>query len=338
MDQNASTALMMVFGVLVFVIALSISMFMLSSVMNASEALTKFSDTTLYYDNVELDPYASMEIYHTLDGEAIASRYGISDIAVTRDSTTFEITQVTCNVQGYATTITYERGKTLPRVDPERSIEFLRNCADEYQREFKWAFSERRVSAETIVPTLYRYDKEYFCVNIYDKDGHLIQVFDTKIENQVFDAVRNTNASLDGTQPGKTFAPDKLKKNIRDYSFIRIFNNNDPGFSIRRPFSNYDDLENNLYMFGVPWMGNPANIKTRIDFFVNGQSGYINNTYVDYRNNAFYDARTKGHEFIETFISYSYTGKTFTSDEGDKLVEGASSKDKITIIYTEVEN
>ena len=250
----------------------------------------------------------------------------------------WEVSLVQCTVQGIPTTITYERGKSLPTVNPERSIEFLRNCADEYQREFNFVFSERRVSAETIIPTLYRYDKEYFCVNIYDNDNNLIQVFDTKLEGQVFDAVRNTYATLDGTYPGQTFTSEREKKNARDYSFMKIFNDKEDPLVPSRPFSDdgYDKLTNNVYMFGVPWMGNPANIKTRVDFFVNGQSGYINNTYVDYRNNAFYKARMEGREFRETFISYSYTGQTFTSDEGDTFVEGASSKDKITIIYTEV--
>lgn len=336
MDQNANTAMMMAFGIIVFVLALSISMFMLSSVMNVSEVLTKYSDTTLYYDNVELDPYAAMEIYTSLDGGVIANSYGISSIDVQRDSVTDEVSTVICTVNGVATTITYDRGKTLPTVNPESSIEFIRRCAEEYQRVYNVEFSERRVSAETIIPTLYRYNKEYFSVSIYDYYGHLIQVFDTKLEENVYSACKNDYATLDGTVPGHPFTDIKEMENARDYSYMKIFSDRD-GIPGTRPFSNYNDIRNNVYMFNVPWLGNPGNIKTRVDFFVNGQSGYINNTYVDYRNNAFYNARMAGHEFRETFISYSYTGQTFVNDEGDKLVEGASSKDKITIIYTEAE-
>ena len=35
----------------------------------------------------------------------------------------------------------------------------------------------RIVSAETIIPTLYRYHKENFCVKICDADNNLIQIF-----------------------------------------------------------------------------------------------------------------------------------------------------------------
>lgn len=43
----------------------------------------------------------------------------------------------------------------------------------------------RVVNADTIIPTLYRYADEEFCVKIYDKDNNLIQVFDLDLEGKV---------------------------------------------------------------------------------------------------------------------------------------------------------
>ena len=34
-------------------------------------------------------------------------------------------------------------------------------------------------------------------------------------------------------------------------------------------------------LFGAPWLGSTEAVKTRVDFFVNGKSGYINNVYVE---------------------------------------------------------
>ena len=42
--------------------------------------------------------------------------------------------------------------------------------------------------------------------------------------------------------------------------------------------------------------------------------------------------------FTEKVISYSYTGNTEETEEGDVLVNGAASKDKLVIIYTIIEN
>ena len=54
MDDNASTALIMAFSILVFVMALSLAMFMFSQVTNTSEVLVQYSDSTRFYDNIKL--------------------------------------------------------------------------------------------------------------------------------------------------------------------------------------------------------------------------------------------------------------------------------------------
>ena len=87
-------------------------------------------------------------------------------------------------------------------------------------------------------------------------------------------------------------------------------------------------------MFGAPWLGSTESVKTRVDYFIDGDAGYINNTYVNYRNNEFYQARIAGKQFTERFISYSYSGQTMITEDGDRLTTGEKSKDKVIIIYT----
>lgn len=227
-------AISIAFACIVFVIALSVSMYMFSQVTTTAEALSLYADSTIYYDNVEL----------------------VED----------------------------ETGKRG---------------------------TERIVSAETIIPTLYRYHKENFCVKIYDADNKLIQIFDVKLEGDVHNAVADTKAK-----------EEKDASQIVNNALINVYNDNS------KPY----------YLFEAPWLGSTEAVKTRIDFFVNGDYGYINNAFVDYRKNSFYEARMQKIQFREQFISYSYTGETMETEDGETLVTGANSKDKIVIIYTMMNN
>ena len=227
-------AISIAFACIVFVIALSVSMYMFSQVTTTAEALSLYADSTIYYDNVEL----------------------VED----------------------------ETGKRG---------------------------TERIVSAETIIPILYRYHKENFCVKIYDADNKLIQIFDVKLEGDVHNAVADTKAK-----------EEKDASQIVNNALINVYNDNS------KPY----------YLFEAPWLGSTEAVKTRIDFFVNGDYGYINNAFVDYRENSFYKARMQKIQFREQFISYSYTGETMETEDGETLVTGANSKDKIVIIYTMMNN
>ena len=249
--ENAEKAIMMAFAVFVLVIALSLAIYLFSKVTVTSEQLAFYSDSTIYYDNVEFD---------------------------TNSSST----------------------------DPD-----IKNG------------TVRIVSAETIVPTLYRYYKENFCVKIYGERENksienskrpLIQIFDVNLEGKVHGAAGDTNATGSATTP----------VHVENYAYNKAFNQDDKKYCL----------------FGAPWLGSTEAVKTRVDLFVNGKAGYINNSYVDYTNNDFYRYRTElkpdgsKYQFKERFISYSYTGQTMITDDGEKLVTGEKSKDKIVIIYT----
>ena len=226
--DNAVQAIMMAFAAIVFVMALTLSMYMLSVTSYTSEQLTFYTDSTRYYDNIEID----------------------IDI----------------------------------------------NNADSVK-----SGRERIVSAETIVPILYRYNKENFCVKIYDDANNLVQIFDVNTENKVYNSI------------GKT-----------GNSYQKLYN---------------DESNTGYYLFGAPWTGSPEHIKTRVDLFINGEHGYINNQYINYKGNVFANSLkqsdSKKNRYLEQFISYSYSGTTMETEDGDILVtDGQSAKDKIVIIYT----
>lgn len=238
--ENAEKAIMMAFAVIVLVFALAIAINMFSKVTVTAEHLAFYSDSTIYYDNVEMEDDDSYSDEHIKDGTV------------------------------------------------------------------------RIVNAETIIPTLYRYYKENFCVKIYDDSNKLIQIFDVNLEGKVHGAA------------GDTHAADNAKKpvHIENNAYNKVYN----------------DTSKSYCLFGAPWLGSTESVKTRIDYFIDGKAGYINNAYVNYENNVFYLAREAGKQFKERFINYSYTGQTMVTEDGDELVTGEKSKDKIVIIYTLIDS
>lgn len=173
---------------------------------------------------------------------------------------------------------------------------------------------KRIVDVETIIPTLYRYYKERFCVKVLDSDGNLMQIFDINTEG----AVRKAASTAE-------YARNRYQRAL---------------------FGFYNDNTKPYYLYEAPWIGDTDQfVKTRIDFYINGDDGYINNTYVDYRNSyfsrvrAYNRARAAANDndniiyFEENFVSYSYKGETYTNDEGDILITGVQPEDKIVVIY-----
>lgn len=174
----------------------------------------------------------------------------------------------------------------------------------------------RNVDFDVIIPTLYRYYKENFCVKFYDARGtkpELLQLFDLTIEGEVRSAASNTGA---------------LDK--RDIGLLEAYNTNS------KP----------AYLFEAPWIGNSNNhVKTRIDFYVSGQEGDINNIHVDYTTTrtaqidnlvemkSFYD--TGNYDIEESFVEYNFSGDTITTDDGTETITGdKKAESKIIITYT----
>ena len=112
-----------------------------------------------------------------------------------------------------------------------------------------------------------------------------------------------------------------------------------------------DSLTN---MFGAPWNVNAlVYAKKRVDLFINGSVGYINNVKVDYSYNGrpgtssnppnlkFYMQDLRDLIKIkEEFVKYNYTGDTISVGEGDNIETLVGNKipdSKIEITYT-IEN
>ena len=161
----------------------------------------------------------------------------------------------------------------------------------------------RIVGIDTIIPTLYRYYKESFAVKILDADGTLLQYFDTTTEGDVNDAKA-------------TIADQRTDKQ-------------------KALVSLYDDSGKKCYMSGAPWLANiNKDAKTRIDMYIKGGKGYINNTLVDFTDNNLKQYQT--YQFKEVFTQYAYEGDTISDDSTGELVTLTGNKQistKIIIIY-----
>jgi hypothetical protein len=203
------------------------------------------------------------------------------------------------------------------------------------------ATTVRKVGFDTVIPTLYRYYKENFSVKIYDKTnlpstdtspGTLIQVFDITTENKVNAAYRKSNGNIDSSNIN-----EEEKLLLQEYG-----------------------KDNLTYLFGSPWNTNAlVYAKQRVDFFVNGSLGYINNVLVDYSydGNSQPSAGTNPHpanlkyymdynskhspddqiEIEERFVQYNYSGDTISVGEGENIETLTGNKipdSKVEITYT----
>lgn len=162
----------------------------------------------------------------------------------------------------------------------------------------------RVVGLETVIPTLYRYYRENFIVQIVDKEGKLLQLFDTTTEAEVSVAA-------------KIIAGRRTEK--QDY--------------LMNTYSGSASGAKNMY--GAPWVGTTdEDAKARIDFYVKGVEGYINNTRVDYSNSGLLKIVNPNTKFEEIFTEYQYDGDTIKSeDEEIELVGNLQAENKIIITY-----
>ena len=157
----------------------------------------------------------------------------------------------------------------------------------------------RQVSIDTVINSLYRYYKENFMVRIYN-GSDLEQIFDTTIEGKIY------------TATSKTREKRTAEENTLIYNY---------------------GAERTANLFGSPWMGNTTkDAKYRVDLYVAGKKGYINNVEVDYSGKGLYDLGTT--TFEETFVEYVYSGQTISTENGiEDLTGNTKEKNKIIIDY-----
>ena len=161
--------------------------------------------------------------------------------------------------------------------------------------------SYKIVSIDSIIPALYKYYRESYTVKILDEAGELLQLFDTTVEGDVMTA--------------NTLIPSR--RTDRQKALLSL----------------YGDSSKACYMFGAPWLGSTnKDTKERVDMYISGEAGYINNTFVDYTSNNL--EMYKDRKFKEIFSEYTYEGDTITSDDGDETLTGTmQTSAKIVITY-----
>lgn len=163
----------------------------------------------------------------------------------------------------------------------------------------------RNVDFDVIIPTLYRYYKENFCVKIME-NGTLYHIFDVQLEGKVRSAASKA-------------VKEPVDQTLAD---------------------TYDDKTKSLYLFQAPWLGNAnRDVKTRIDYFIAGMKGYINNVEVDYTSTnlnhikVIYDNNINA-TIQESFVEYNFSGETITTEDGTETITGNEQPEsKIIITY-----
>lgn len=125
---------------------------------------------------------------------------------------------------------------------------------------------------------LYRYYKESYSVKILDENDEVIQLFDINLEGKIRDAAGHSD--------------------------------DDPKYSSLKK-SIYNDKNNKAYLFEAPWVGSLKDAKYRIDLFLYGNTGIINNVEIKYDNGFIKDYGNK--TFKESFVEYAYTGETIST-------------------------
>ena len=178
--------------------------------------------------------------------------------------------------------------------------------------------TSRIVGIDTVITSLYRYYKENFMVKIYNTGGQLVQLFDTSIEGKVY--VATSKPLLDPLIP-----------------------EHQESIALKRM---YDGPGADIDLFGAPWMGNTeVYAKERVDLYISGQNGYINNGLVEYQGAGLYDLlnsinplNPEETAFEETFIEYMYSGQTVSTQDGSETLTGNEKpKNKIIIEYRAID-
>ena len=161
--------------------------------------------------------------------------------------------------------------------------------------------SYKIVSIDSIIPVLYKYYRESYTVRILNTNGELLQLFDTTVEGEVMTATNLLSS----------------RRTDRQKALLSL----------------YGDSDKACYMFGAPWLGSTnKDTKERIDMYISGDSGYINNTWVDYSGN--YLRQYEDRQFQEIFSEYTYEGDTITSEDGEETLTGTrQTSAKIVITY-----
>ena len=174
----------------------------------------------------------------------------------------------------------------------------------------------RIVGLETIIPTLYKYDKEKYTVLFLDESGNPLTLYETKSNPKNWLGVKRNNVT------GKVEEyPNVVNKYYRNVS------NNKTTEKTICAFDLDDEIIRN-----EPWTATPKDRKNNLDAFLNGNDvkydtseGEKNYSY-KINNKSFIESYSRS-KFRETIGEYIYNTNSGTNDNLNK------NKKKRVIIY-----
>ena len=272
--ENASDALMMAFGVLIFVLALTVAINSFSQAREVSDIVLYQSDTTNYYDYYD------------------------------------EVTD-------------------------------------------KGASQNRIVGLETIIPTLYKYNKEKYTVlfrigHNYNEEtgrfGEYNEATGTYDENIVLMPLYSTPTSHSWrVKSSKTEYWNTLKTKYSKY-FKSELPNNPSTKELHTVFSFDLDEETNR---NEPWTIDPDEVKKNLDCFLFGgtyidQASVSGETYIDYTEKfggISFVKKYANARFVEEIAEVSYSTKTSDYNSNDKIIVDTTIKGKKRVyIFTLIDD
>lgn len=179
----------------------------------------------------------------------------------------------------------------------------------------------RIVGIDSVISTIYKYDKEKFGVTIFRGDGELIARYDSSTESLMnnWNNILNSYVDDEGTT-----------RNPKQEFIVNLNENLTCGIngSIFTPNINEDDLTKLYKLNGVtcaPWYGNHENIMRRINADITGETnvGFYDKTYNgiglydEYKDAKFYEITKE----IDTSEYYTVVNEDGSKSEIELLKE-----------------
>ena len=215
--------------------------------------------------------------------------------------------------------------------DKTRNYEYI--TADDYNTN-----EDRIVGFETILPTIYRYEKEQYAVTIIDNKGKPIVRFDLYTEgfmgnwNDVLKKMNGTEAERNEAISVYNGVADRLKKvdeilgSTEENKLINQINNGKLYGVTRHGSTTVTGTTQNIV--SAPWTGSSeSEVINRIEADITGSTYTRNN--ISYKGVNLLQYNEK--QFIEKFIEIETSGEIVT--DGEDSLETIRANRKLEIIY-----
>lgn len=198
---------------------------------------------------------------------------------------------------------------------------------------------DRIVGFETILPTIYRYEKEQYAVTIIDSKGKPIVRFDLYTEGFMGNWNDILKKMANGTNEEKYEATsvyngvaqrlekvDEILGSSEENKLINLINNGKLYGATRHGSSTVTGTTQNIV--AAPWIGSSeSEIISRIDADITGSTYTRNN--ISYKGVNLLQYNQK--QFIEKFIEVETSGEVVT--DGEDSLETIRANRKLEIIY-----